>query len=765
MMKTLRNLSDQMPTQTKALLLYSVIVVLLSIEALFLFMGIMNTVPYKSYLSLAVFPEWMHLLKPEREMPFYRFFVAFAILLEAAGLVFLRRRFKDQAFLKKLSVFAAFEAVLVFLLISAAFKAIIYDYRSVMAHRAFNVLLTTAVLSKVFWPWIADFGRTVYRFLTDEHNRPALKKLGDILFPAFIFALIFIPYPKAVVMRSFVGEQFHHNDSYIMGPGLAFLKGAALNYDIITQYGLGMPVFLSLAAKVFFGGFSYENIFQVMIWASIVYYLLAYWLLRRWVGNPWLVVAALMLGIKWQMLHTGVFPIVYTYGSATVTRYYFDIFFLIFIFFHLRNYHRGLLLAAAASAGMAIFYISSDGIYLAATFYAYLLIHLAVPAFRVKLFPARRDWAWLPLYAALAPLVTFVCMWWLEGPRLFTPEFWYNMGEFIQYFLSGFGVTPMSESIKYRYFLASLTGFLMPMGYVLTMIVAGSLIYRKKWADENLFVIILCVYGLGIYHYYVARSAVTSYDTVCLPYVYLLCFWVKKWTDQLSRRQANALVAAAFLLSFYALFTNHNFMSYPNIFNFSRNPMTDPVVAQRLPTGAYYFNHLFVDTPDVLKLPVNSLGDKDEKIYLEKDFNSDDMLVSYYGNEADFKEDAALIARLTPPDAKVPLISSFEIKMLMQADRTPFFYYFPLVISRPMYMRTFPVSSMYTVKHSAKIIHQLEEAKPEYIFVERIFLERNVPQAYYENDPAFMALLDYVLKHYESVQTGKFLAAMKRKSL
>jgi hypothetical protein len=762
-MKIVRDIVERFSDETKTLAVFSAGAVLWSIEALVVFMAIMNTVPLKSPLAATVFPEWQHLLKPERDMLYFRFFVGTVIVLQSAGLWLFRRRFKDEAFGKRLMSLVAFDAVLVFLLLSACFKSIIYDYRADMAHKAFGVLLAVTVLSKFCWPWLADLGRSLYTFLTREENRPALTKLGDVALPFFVVALIFIPYPQAVMMRSFVGEQFHHNDSYIMGPGWAFLKGCALNYDVITQYGLGMPVVLSMAAKIFFGAFTYDNVFRVFMWACIVYYLLAYWLLRRWLGNPWLVIAAIMLGIKWQMFHTGVFPIVYTYGSATVTRYYFDIFFLILIFYHLRHYRRALLTVAGAVAGFAVFYISSDGIYLLATYYAYFLIHLVVPQFRRKLFPRRKDWAMLALYGVIAPLTTFCCMWWLEGPRLFTPQFWFNMQEFIQYFLSGFGVTPMTESIKYRYFLASLAGFLLPLGYVLTMITAASFIYLRKWKDEDLFVVILCIYGLGIYHYYVARSAQTSYYAVCLPYVYLLCFWMKKWTDSLSRRKANALVLCAVVLSFYALFTNHNFMSYPNVFNFSRNPMTDPVVAQRLPTGLSYFNHLFVESPAGLKLPANSLGETDEKLYFEKDFNSDDMLVSYYGHESDFRQDAQMIDRLTPADAKVPVVSSFEIKILMQADRTPFFYYFPLVISRPMHMRMFPVSSMYTINHLKKTIGQIESAKPEYVFMERIFLNRNVPQAYYENDPAFMALLNYIFEHYTPTEIGKFLVAMKRK--
>ena len=48
-----------------------------------------------------------------------------------------------------------------------------------------------------------------------------------------------------------------------------------------------------------------------------------------------------------------------------------------------------------------------------------------------------------------------------------------------------------------------------------------------------------------------------------------------------------------------------------------------------------------------------------------------------------FTKDAQLIASLTAHSDEVPLISGFETEMLMQANRKPFFYYFPLFISRP----------------------------------------------------------------------------------
>jgi hypothetical protein len=754
--KTIHELKDH--------ILLSALVVVEAVQALVVIAFFAGRIPVRSDLSAVVLPEWGHLLLPEREMLLYRIFIVLVIVGQAAGAWLLLRRSKGKKFFgRKGRAFILVETFLTALLLTASFKTIVYGPNHVLSHPAFYAVLILAVVNKMFFAQVYELLRGTYEFLTRVENFASLRKLADVVFPLFIVCLLFIPYPQAIVMRSFVGEQFHHNDSYVMGPGWAFLKGNVLDYDTISQYGLGMPVFLSMASKIFFSGFSYEGVIQVLIWACILYFLVVYRLLRLWIGNPWLVMAALMAGIKWQMFHPGVFPIVYTYGSATVTRYYFDIFFLLFVFLHIYRGHRWLLFAAGATAGIAIFHISSDGVYLAATYYAYLLIQLIVPRFRQKLFPDKRDWAFLPLYAIVPPLVTMTALWWLVGPKLFTAEFGHNLGEFIEYFISGFGLVPIYESLQNRYFLSNLMGFVMPLVYVLTLVIVGSLVYLKKIKDENLFVVVLCLYGLGIFHYYVARSSVTSYYAVCLPYVYILAFWIKTVLSRVRRPYAYAATAVIFIVSFYSLLTNHNFISYPNMFNASRNPVTDFRVAQRLPTGQLYFNHLFVQTPQELRFSANSLGQRDERFKFENEFNSDDMVVSYYSKESDFSVDAELIRKLTPRNAKVPVISSFEIKILMQADRAPFFYYFPLVISRPMDMRTFPVSSLYTVGHLTKTIGQLEGAKPPYIFMERIFLNREAPAQYFYNDPAFMEILKYVHTYYSEESVGKYLAAMKRK--
>ena len=127
-----------------------------------------------------------------------------------------------------------------------------------------------------------------------------------------------------------------------------------------------------------------------------------------------------------------------------------------------------------------------------------------------------------------------------------------------------------------------------------------------------------------------------------------------------------------------------------------------------------------------------------------------------------FKEDAGLIDRLTTPEEPVALVSSFETRILMQADRKPFFYYFPLLLSRPMDMRMFSFSILWTSDQLAEIMGQLAQAKPDYVFMEKILLAHQVPQTYLYLFPEMLYILNYLDKNYTPYQYGKYLVALKR---
>ena len=213
--------------------------------------------------------------------------------------------------------------------------------------------------------------------------------------------------------------------------------------------------------------------------------------------------------------------------------------------------------------------------------------------------------------------------------------------------------------------------------------------------------------------------------------------------------------------SAYALWTNHHFLSYPNKLNFSHNPLVDPLVAEELPGRKPYLFHKVWDYPENLKLPLNSLGQKDEG--LTRDFASDEDLKAYYVKENDYSQDARLIQSLTAPGEPVALISSFETEILMQANRKPLFYYFRVLYSRPLRMRNFPSDEILTTVQLGKLIGQVRQSSSPYVFMERIFLNQHVPSQYADDRPGLMGLLGYVNSHYHPYAYGKYLVAMERK--
>ena len=703
----------------------------------------------------------MKLVEMWRPQPLWVYLICW-IFIFAAGHVLAAMVPKMEP--KALSGFLIVEFLLTFLLLSAVVQMIFYDYRSTLARRAYDILLILAVLNKCCWPQISQAVQWCYGLI----NKAAQKRMMGTLVTAFgmllMALIIFVPNYERVVARIFIGEQFHHYDIFVMSSGWAAYKGHIMDVNQISQYGVGMPYVFAMLNR-WMGGFSHEHVFLIIMTGTMFYYVLMFWLARQWFKSASLTLAVMLCGVRLQMFHPGGYPFMLTYPSATVIRYFFDIFILAAIYLHLQSKSGRWLWVAGALSGFSVFYMDSTGTFLLAAYWAYLVCLLIMPYTRALLYKAPRD-AGIILGYFLWPLaVAFVFFYKTVGNHLFTAHFWHNFSETVEYFLSGIGTYPFFDNFKYHNFLAGLMGIIIPAVWVFTILFAGAMCYFKRLSRRNIFIIVVCVYGLGVNHYYVARAVLTSYYVTALPFAIVCGWWAKiliwGWSRQV--RQNTLLVLV--LVSLYALLTNHNFMAYPNIFNWSRNPMVDPLTAQPLPADlSPYFNHLFRNDPEGLKLAVNSQGSTDEQIFSEKDFATDNDLVAYYQREFDFSKDAALIRSLTEPDKPVALISSFETKILMQADRPPFFYYFPLISSRPKHMRTMPLNFLHTSaeRFNAKAIEQLRDENPKYVFLEKIFLN-DFPKAYADKPENIIPIVAYVRARYALVQMGEYIAVMKHK--
>jgi hypothetical protein len=710
-----------------------------------------------SSLASQVLPEWRYLLKPEWKPFIYHLVLMAAISSQLILFWFNRGSLNARDLLKTWQTYLIVEIVLTFLWSSAAFKIIVYTAHPELATGAFIVLMIAAVLCKWFYNRWQDGMSILWNSCLFVKNDLFWRRMAEWSVPLGLCILLYIPNIQGIVARMFIGEQFHHNDSFIMGPGWAYLSGQALDVDTISEYGIGFAVVISRLAQLF-GGFSYESVMGVMVFGTLLYYLAWYFLIRRWLGSLALAAAVMLMAIKWQMFHIGALPLVFTYGSMTPMRFVYDVVYFWCVWMHIKSGKKEWLLGAATACGFGIYYLTSEGVYATASFGAYILLLWAMPAWRKYFRIHLRDGFLMlvPFVAAMFFLALTI------GPHVVTARFWNNIGEFMNYFLSGFGLEPIYKTFLEHKYLQSLMGFVIPMVYLFTLLVLISRLAVNLSKKEDWLVVVLCFYGLGTFHYYVERADVTSYYAVCLPYVFVLGFWVKACTGILKENQRTLTRLILMVLAGWSLVTTHMFLSYPNLINLSSHPLTDTRVSMSLPDGNPYFNHLFRFFEPELKLPVNSLGGTKEELLDESDFADDNDLVDYYRKHSRFTRDADLIDSLTAHSDEVPVISGFEVEMLMQSDRKPFFYYFPLLISRPMTMRCFEACSIYTTDQLAKTIDKFERDKPPYVFMERIYLVNEVPQAYLFRFPSLVPLVNYVRTHYAPVAQGEYLVALKR---
>jgi len=685
-------------------------------------------------------------------------FLLYVIFLVSLGLFSFLSRAKKSYYFKTKSFIIA-EAIITFLLLSALYKTVIYDYRNQLATNAYHVLLVMALLNKIFWPVIWDACKTMDAFLKSRDNARILKTLGDCLWVGLIAAIIYLPDPQAVLAKMFVGEQFHHMNHFIMAPGWAYICGCVLDVDVISRYGIGAPIVLSTLAKGL-GGFSYLNMLRVIMWICLIYYVLCYVFLRVWLKSFTLAAAGILIGIKLQMFYTLTLPQPLTYASATPVRFMGDILFMFFIWGHINSRRWLYLWLASLTCAAAIFYMMETGLYLTIALGAYLIMNGLISAQRPEMFGSGKGRMAAALCVLTVPLGALLFFWMAVGGHAFTASFWHNIFEFNQYFTKGLIAGSIWAGLQNGQFWDLLVGFLFPTVYVLTVLIIGTLCVLGKISKKHLMVIVWCVYGLGAHHYYIVLATANNYYMRALPFVFVCLYWVHLGFMRLHRDLRQRVGMFLIALCVYALWTNHHFLSYPNMFNFSRNPMVDPLVAEELPTRKPYLLHKVWDYPQALKLPLNSLGQQDEG--LRRDFASDEELKLYYAQESYFPKDAQLIQTLTISQEPVALISSFEIDMLMQAHRKPLFYYFSLTFSRPMRMRNFGTAEIYTHGQLKMLIDQLQGAGSPYVFMERIFLDRHFPKQYAYDNPGLIGLLSYVNDHYQPYAYGKFLVAMKR---
>lgn len=699
--------------KTLNIVLFAVWALIESVQWIVVVAFIFSFIPFKPHpFAAKLFVLHQNGVQPEREMSFYRLFVVLSVLFYAAGLYLFRRRLDDRGFSRKIWPLAAINAVWIFVQLFAVFKIFVTgnpDWARYLLYAGF----AGALVTRVFWPEICAWAPRLYVQWIVPSDPKKYLWLWHVVFCAFLGAVIFVPDLTKVLARICVRDQFYHLDSFLMAPGWAYLNGLLLNQDVISQYSVALPIIVSHLTKLM-GGWNYQNAVTVIMWLSMFYFFGLYFLLRQWLASSLIAAFGTLLAVKLQMFHWGVAPIIWQFPSATVVRYIFDLPVLWLLWLHCQNPRASYLWSAACLCGISLAWMQDTGIYLVSAFYVYMTIDFLTSGPGYKSFNNLKSLssvAGLFLAPFCVGLFVLLC---LQGPSVLGKGYWQNSAEFASLFLKGWGALPMYDGLRERQFFAYIMGFIVPVVYAVTMTFVGTLCFLKQIERKNLFAVIVCVYGLGLYHYFINRSAVSSYYVVGIPFVAILCYWLRAIMATFSRRIANTIGLLALAGMCGALLTSYWFTYYPNVFN--------------LAGGAQW----------------------------EKE-------VQFYKQEFDFSRDAQMVHRLTLEHERVPVVSSFEVKILMDAGRKPFFYYFPLVESAHMRLASFRGTYLHTLDRMKRTLEQLETHKPEYVFIEQKLFRRQIPPGYYQQYQTLETLIRYLDEHYVPAEDGVYLMALKRK--
>ncbi len=484
---------------------------------------------------------------------------------------------------------------------------------------------------------------------------------------------------------------------------------------MVTPYGIGMPFVVGTVSQ-WLGGFSYEHVLLVLMMFTILYFIGCYILLRVWLKNTFLAMAGVLLAIKWQMFHYGADPIIWKYPNGTVVRYFFDIVFFILIFMHGRSKNNGYLALAALCSGFSVFYVSDCGIYQLVTYFAYLGILLILPEYRKILYISPRDLVRAGALIALPIITILLCLKSVLRDHLWDPILWQNMGEQISLFVQGFGALPVALNFTDGNAFSFLFGCCILFAYLLAIFIPVGKFYRaQEIKHDELFAALIGVYGVLIFHYYICQAAAARYFCTSILFILLICYGVHQYLKSSSIKERAKVSAFLALIAFLLLFSTRLFIQYPSVFSFHW---------------------------DAYRVDRAKMAD-----HLPK------------------KKDIDLIKQLTSSEERVCLFASNETLILMEADRRPFLYYFPLFESKNPARKEFGGMYLFTNQRLKRTIHQLNIEKPKHVFIEKKIYMGKLPAIYYRNYESLTVILADLYSNYDQVQEGENIIALQRKGL
>jgi len=332
----------------------------------------------------------------------------------------------------------------------------------------------------------------------------------DIVVPLLIFALIYVPDWRQLSGRFFLRDGLLHWDFYAMGPALAFHHGKALGTDFYAMYGLGWPTFFGLLSR--WVPLSYGRMMQIGVLYACLYFAGVYLLLRLLLRRPWLAAAGTGLAMLQLVLGAGT-EVVWVLPSVTVLRWAFDVWCFIALVMHRTTGKRIWAVAAGALIGLAVFFSTDTGLYLAAAAAFYWLCTAWVGGDRAF---NPRDVAWC-LAAAAGTLAAGMAV--AARGTLFTGDFWSGWLEPLGDYRGGFAQAPLATVPDWpavACFVVLFFVYLAFAGHSLARV-----LYRRA-GSRDVLIGTFAVYGLMSLIHFVGRSADNTLLRLSVPLALIL---------------------------------------------------------------------------------------------------------------------------------------------------------------------------------------------------------------------------------------------------
>lgn len=443
----------------------------------------------------------------------------------------------------------------------------------------------------------------------------------------------------------------------------------------------------------------YVSLTHTQALGFILAMIMAYWLglyafLHHYLKCWTLSLISVLAAMKFNLFHAGMFPIFFASPMDTVLGTWPDIFLVMAMASLGRSQGTRPLWVAAAAVGLMLAWEPGKGVWVLLALWIYMAIVLSFPRVRTMLFCFPRDRAALKGCLYVPFLIAGGCLLLFDGNSVFSGAWLHKTMEQVRLWFMGNNAHPIFEALKTRQFFAFDLGFVLPVVYLI----------NAWWAVKRRapFVLFVALYAVCLHMDFIVYSTTSRYYAAAVLLVILGAVHVRRLIQAWPIPRRWAAGAAGLFIAAGALLTNGNALNYPNALNVGR-----------------------IDWQQIARP---------------------------WQAAAQFRSDADMIKAMTPEKSRVPVMSPFEVPLLIMADRKPYFEHVPMMVAAPNMPPQADTTMVYTVRRLERAREILSAKRPPYIFVDSTLY--NSAQSQWMND---------LRAHYTPIRKGNLIWALQRR--